>query len=78
MPDMPSEAKLHGIAADEPVHLPKFDVTWLAIGDAYKLMHVKVMSPAELGLGPDVQVSRWPSETPKSRSSLAQSTLYTP
>ena len=46
----------HDALADVPVELPKFDVTWLAIDDSYKLMHVKVMSPAELGLGPDVQV----------------------
>lgn len=45
-----------GIHADEPVELPKFDVTWLEIGDEYKLMHVKVMSPAELALPADVQV----------------------
>ncbi|KAK9860440.1 hypothetical protein WJX84_005466 [Apatococcus fuscideae] len=44
--------------SDVPVELPKFDVTWLAIDDSYKLMHVKVMSPAELGLGPDVQVEQ--------------------
>lgn len=43
--------------ADEPVELPIFDVTWLAISNDFKLMHVKVLSPAELAMAPEVQVS---------------------
>ena len=41
---------------DEPVELPKFDVTWLAIDDGFKLMHVKVMRPGDLQLADDVEV----------------------
>ena len=46
-------------SADDPIELPKHDVTWLEITDDFKLMHLKVMSPAELSLAlaADVQVT---------------------